>query len=127
MARESRRGRWREGAAVSHGCSITSYHNPCGVEQQEFYSHGSGGYKSKSKAPAGQCSPSTPDKDSGKNLASSRFQGLPASLGFPWPVAAQLRSRPLRSLGALPVCLSLCPLLLVRTLVLGFRAHSDPV
>lgn len=56
-----------------------------------------------------------------------QVSGLPVSLELPWPLAALLWSRPLHSLGALPVCLSRRPLLLGRTVVLRFRAHSYPV
>ena len=62
------------------------------------------------------------DKDSRENLASSRFQDSQSALNFLglWQHYSGLGL-------CIPWAPSRCPLLLGRTLVLGFRAHSYPV
>lgn len=92
-------------------------HDPGGVEQQEFILRV---LEARTMLPL--CLPPPPDKDSRENLASSRFQDSQSALNFLglWQHYSGLGR-------CIPWAPSRCPLLLGRTLVLGFRAHSYPV
>lgn len=111
-------GSWDTDCHSLPGAAITNTHRRGGLKQYKVISHGSGGQKPKSRSQSRSHGVSRASRSRG-----SREEPLLASSSFRWLHVTQL-VEPLPQLHAAfsSVCHIAC-LTLIRTCIIGFRAH----